>query len=108
MPQQFIIFTRNVKSAIILKISPIIRTKCFSLPDNISCFNELDVVLYYEITELGSGYERINVVFDRYFNQSLKEGAQNSRGTGARFKITELSEIPKSFECFDIFYTPPR
>ena len=108
MPQQFIIFARNVKSAIILKISSVIRTKCFSLPDNISCFDELAVVLYYEITELGSGYERINIVFDRYFNQSLKEGTRNSRGTGARFKIIELSEIPKSFECFDIFYTPPR
>ena len=108
MPQQFIMFTRNVNSAIILKISPIIRTKCFSLPDNISCFNDLAVVLYYEITELGSGYERVNVVLDRYFNQSLKEGARNSRGTGAKSRITELSEIPKSFECFDFFYTPPR
>ena len=84
-------------------MSPIIRTKCFSLPDNISCFNDLAVVLYYEITELGLGYQRISVVFDRYSNQSLKEETRNSRGTGARLKITELSEIPKSFECFDIF-----
>ena len=76
MPQLFIIFTRNVKSAIILKMSPIIRTKCFSLPDNISCFNDLAVVLYYKITELGLGYERINVVLDRYFNQSFKEGTR--------------------------------
>ena len=42
----------------------------------IPCFNDLAVVLYYKITELGLGYERINVVFDRYFNQSLKEGTQ--------------------------------
>ena len=76
MPQLFIIFTRNVKSAIILKMSPIIRTKCFSLPDNISCFNDLAVVLYYKITELGLGSERINVVLDRYFNQSFKEGTR--------------------------------
>ena len=40
------------------------------------------------------------MVFDRYFDRSLKEVTQISGGTGGRFKIAELSEIQKSFESF--------
>ena len=54
-------------------MSPIIRTKYFYLPDNISCFINLAVVLHYEILELGSSYDRINIIFDDYLNQSWKE-----------------------------------
>ena len=56
------------KSVIILEMSPIIRAKCFSLPDNISYLNDLAVVLYYKVLRLGSGYDRIDAVFDRYFD----------------------------------------
>ena len=80
-------------------MSPFIRAKCFSLPDNI-CFSDLAVVLYCEVLTLGSGYERINAVFNRYYDRSLKEVKHISRGTGTKFKITELSEIPKNFESF--------
>ena len=79
---------------------PIVRAKCFSLPDNILCFNDLAIVLYYRVLRQGSGYNRINVVFDCYFNQSLKEATRISGGTGTRFKITELLEIPKNFGSF--------
>ena len=93
-------FHTKWKSVIILEISPIIRVKCFSLRDNMSCFIDLAVVSYYELLRLGSGYDRIDAVFDRYFDQSLKKATRISRGTGTRFKITELSEIPKNFESF--------
>ena len=81
------------KSIIILEIFPIIRAKCFSLPDNPSFFNDLAVVLYYKVLRLGLGYVKINIVFGQYVNQSLKETTLNSWGNGMRFKITELSEI---------------
>ena len=58
------------------------------------------VVLYDEVLKLGSGYDRIDTVFYRYFNRSLKEATQISRGTGTSFKINELSEILKNFESF--------
>ena len=88
------------KSVIIQKIYPIIGAKFFSLPDNISCFNDLDVALYYEVLRLGSGYDRIDVVFDRCFDPSLKEATRISRRTRTKFKVTELWEIPKNFESF--------
>ena len=39
-------------------------------------------------------------IFDRYFDYSLKEATQISRGTGARLKVAGLLEIPKNFEFF--------
>ena len=79
-------------------MSPIIRAKCFSLLDIILCFSDLAVVLYSEVLRLGSDYERIDLVFDCYFNWTLKEVTRISKGIGARFQITELPEIPKYFE----------
>ena len=81
-------------------MSPIDRVNCFSVPDNISYFNDLAVALHCEVLRLGSGYDRIDAVFDRYFNRSLKEATQISRETGTRFIITKHSEIPKNFEIF--------
>ena len=81
-------------------MSPIIRAKCLSLPENISCFNDVAVILYYEVLKQGSGYDRIDAVFDRYFDRSLKEAARISRGTGTRLKITGLCGIPKNFVSF--------
>ena len=86
------------KSVIILEMSPIIRAKCFTLPDNVSSFNDLAVALYDEVLKLC--YDRIDTVFYRYLDWSLKEATQISRGTGTSFKINELSEIPKNFESF--------
>ena len=83
-----------------LEMSPIIRAKCFSLPDNISCSSDLAVVLYYEVLRLGWGYVRIDVAFDCYFDRSLKEVTLIRGANGARFKNTELSEILKIFENF--------
>ena len=88
------------KSAIILEMSPIIRANCLSLPENISCFNDVAVILYYEVLKQGSGYDRIDAVFDRYFDRSLKEATRIRRGTETRLKITELCGIPKNFESF--------
>ena len=81
-------------------MTPVIRAKGFTLPGNISYFNDLAVVLYDEVLKLGSGYDRIDTVFYRYFDWSLKEATQISRGTGTSFKINELSKIPKNFESF--------
>ena len=84
---------------------PIIRAKCLSLPENISYFNDVGVILYYEVLKQGSRYDRIDAVFDWYFDRSLKEATQISTGIGTRLKITELCDIPKNFE---ISYTSAR
>ena len=78
-------------------MSPITRAKCLCFPENISCFNDVAVILCYEVLKQGSGYDSIDAVFDRYFHRSLKEATRISRGSGKRLKITELCGIPKNF-----------
>ena len=55
-------------------------------------------LLFYTTGYLDYINGRFDVVFDHYFDRSFKKLTQISRGTGERFKITELSEHQKSFE----------
>ena len=43
------------------------------------------MILYHEIIKLSHGYNRIDLVFDRYFDESLKEGTRNQRESGSMF-----------------------
>ena len=65
------------KSAIIIEMSPLIRAKC-SQKAGMTCFSDLAIVLYHEIIRLGFDYNRIGIVFNRYFDDSLKEGTRKS------------------------------
>ena len=61
----------------IIEISPLIRAKC-SQKAGMTCFPELVIVLYYEIMRLGFDYNITDVVFDRYFDDNLKEYTRKS------------------------------
>ena len=61
-------------SAIILEMSPMIRVKCASISSDVCCFSDLAVVIFYQVQSLGSGYGRMDLVFDRYFEKKLKGG----------------------------------
>ena len=65
------------KSAVIIEMSPLIRAKC-SQKAGMTCFSDLAIVLYYKIIILGFDYNRIDIVFDRYFGNSLKEGQKKA------------------------------
>ena len=43
---------------------------------------------------------RIDVVFNMYFDDSLKGETRKKRGSGARSKVTENSRPPKSWNTF--------
>ena len=83
---------RECNSAIVIEMSPIIRAKAFS-SSGAECFSDFAVLLYYEVMKLASSHERIDVVFDRYFDKSLKEGTRKNRGAGSRF-VFEGDETP--------------
>ena len=69
------------KSAIIIEMSPLIRAKCSQKAD-MSCFSDLANILSYKIMRLGFDYSRIDIVFDRYFDDSLKEGPKKAEALG--------------------------
>ena len=82
------------KSAITIEMSPLIRAKC-SQKAGMICFLDLAIVLYYEIIRLGFVYNRIGIVFDRYFDDSLKEGTRKSRGTVTILIFDDDTNIPQ-------------
>ena len=43
---------------------------------------------------LGSDFDRIDIVFDRYFENSLKEDTRKGRGQGTRLLFNENTDIP--------------
>ena len=65
------------ESTIIIEVSPLICVKC-SQKVGMTCFSDLAIVLYHEIIRLGFDYNRIGIVFNRYFDDSLKEGTRKS------------------------------
>ena len=52
-------------------------------------------MLYYEFLRIGSEYDRIDIVFDRYFDSSLKKDTRNSRGSGTLLTIDKNTDIPQ-------------
>ena len=52
------------------------------------------MLLYYEVLRLGSDFDRIDIVFDRYFENSLKEDTRKGRGQGTRLLFDKNTDIP--------------
>ena len=79
------------KSAIILEMSPIIRAA--SCSTGIENFSDFAVIIYHHVAKLSHGYDRFDLIFDRYFQESLKEGTRNDRGSRSMF-VFEGDHIP--------------
>ena len=73
------------KSVVIIEMSPLVRAKCSQKTG--MTFWDLAIVLYCEITRFGFDYNRVAIVFDRYFDDSLKEGTRKSQGTGDNIDV---------------------
>ena len=85
------------KSALVLEMSPIIRAK--SCSSGTECFSDFAVIIYHHVMKLSHGYNRIDLVFDRYFEESLKEGTRNERGTGSMFVLEgDDTPVPSNME----------
>ena len=89
-----------MKTAIIVEMSPIIRAKCLSLSSSLSTMSDLAVLLYYHVQSICFGATRIDLVFDRYFEKSLKEDMRLSRGIGSRVIFNANSPIPLKMDDF--------
>ena len=47
-----------------------------------------------------SSVKRIDIVWDRYFENSLKLGTRKNRGTGVRCKVTTNGVLPSNWVTF--------
>ena len=62
-------------------------------------FKEFATNMYKHMMGLGVEFkaERINIVADRYFENSLKGGTRKERWTGSRFVFTDKTKFPNDF-----------
>ena len=93
-------FSRNCNSqvplyAIIIEMTPVIRAKCSNFGD-ISCFSDLATLLFHHIENLGSTFARVDLIFEGFSEDSLKEATQDKRGQGSRFFFDGDTPLPKT------------
>ena len=72
------IMSSSSKKAIILEASPILRKLANVAVEN---FHEFAVVFYNYAIRRAECFNRLNVVFDRYFSNSLKSQTREGRGS---------------------------
>ena len=63
-------------------------------------FLEFAVVLNQNVSHLAKGFDRVDIVFDRYFESSLKKQTRMERGLGGSwvFNIDGEESFPKNFQ----------
>ena len=57
-------------------------------------------VLWPHVRRLLQSVQRVDIVFDRYFHNSLKSQTREVRGSGQRINVTPGTLIPKKFNSF--------
>ena len=96
------IMSETYQNAKIVEASPVLHKLSNVWVDN---FYEFAVVFYNYVTCLAEGFDRLGVVFDRYFKNSLKAQTRNGHGSSGTqvLKITDDVLFPRncltSFLC---------
>ena len=90
------VISNNLKSALIIELSP---TAVFRLAEtpSVHSFHDFAVLVYHHIKDLAHDYQRVDVVCDRYFNDSLKEQIRTQRGVGTRLHFSDDTQFPYTF-----------
>ena len=80
--------------AIIIELSPVV----FRQADKpINHFNDSGVPIYNHMMDVAQSYQRIDVLCDRYFQDSLKEQTRRLRGVGTMFEFCDDTPFPINF-----------
>ena len=93
----------EAKSSIVTEMSPLIKVKTFAThTGSLASFGDISLLVYYKVMKYGTNYDRIDLVFDRYFEKSLKEGTRSRRGEGSQYLFEgDSTDIP--FKMADSF-----
>ena len=84
------------KNVVIVEASPLFRKLSGA---NVNNFHEFALVFYNQVRTMSKGFFRLDVVFDRYFDNSLKAQTRYGRGiAGTRISnINDDTVFPKDF-----------
>ena len=91
----------ETSSAIIIKLSAILRCSF-----NAITFNDFAGKIYAYIIDIATGYDRVDIVCDKYFENSLKSLTRHDRGFGSLINFDGNSEFPIDFK--DNFMKNPK
>lgn len=80
-------------SAIIIELSPLLRSSL-----DASTFGNFAEKLLGNIIRLAILYDRIDVICDRYFEDSLKNQTRDGRGSGDRIQFDRNTKFPSDFK----------
>ena len=59
----------------------------------------LEILLWlFTLERLGEDYDRWDLVFDQYKNNSLKAATRKQRASGSLYKFTEDTPLPKKMQ----------
>ena len=83
------------KSAIVIEMAPLIHSMSFI---ESSSFSDFALILYRQVIKLARGYQRIDIVFDQYFERSLKNSTRETRGVGSRYIFDDNTPIPNNMQ----------
>ena len=86
--------TEISKSCIIINLSVVIKSNASV---NVETFNDYAALILKRVLILGDGFDRIDMVTDRYFKKSLKSNVRKHRGKGSHKIFQGLSLFPKNF-----------
>ena len=85
--------TKDSSSAIIVELSPLLRTSVAA-----STFGEFSTKLMGTINRLSIGYDRVDIICDRYFEDSLKNQTREGRGSGEVMEFDKNTKFPSDFK----------
>jgi len=63
-----------------------------------STFDDFAEKIYEHIIGFGKKYDRIDVICDRYFEESFKSDTRNSRGCGSELSFDGQTAFPADFK----------
>ena len=82
----------SASSAIVIEMSAMImiKAKC-----DAETFHDFAMILYHYIMDQAKRFERVDIVCDQYFDNSLKEGTRKGRGHGSRKIFDDDTKFPE-------------
>ena len=85
--------TIGSSSAIVIELSPLLRNSL-----NVSTFGNFGEKLLGVVLRLAFGYDRIDIICDRYFEDSLKNQTRDGRGSGEMIEFDRNTKFPSDFK----------
>ena len=84
------------KDALILDFSEIVNSQ--AVVTTAKPFNKFSDVIIKFVHNLSSGYSHIDIIYDSYFDNSLKLHTLETRGCEQICPFTEAANMPKDFQ----------